>query len=342
MLLPKGVPMYERLDTAFTNLRELLRSLKETKFYGYVEVQFPGYQGVLLCDAGDVVSASEEVEDERRSGEGAIAGVLARAGARGGEITVSQLPADVVYHFAAMGTSQAVHKDLSTDFTRLDKLLADLARNRHTGNVEVLFRDGGMGLIFLDEGQPVQSLCGGPDEATVADKEAIRRILERAGQAGATISVFRATGAPIPRTDPGAVTAQPGQDPPALFAALQRILGGVEAAVDGLAKPGTFGMAFRRTLTEQSEKYPFLDPFEGLFEFGNGRVAFHGDEGPEVVIPAVRDCLVQTLKSLAKDPGLAGKRLGSRLQAVISARGGELPAEFRAWGFDQALLHPGD
>jgi len=342
MLLPKGVPMYERLDTAFTNLRELLRSLKEAKFYGFVEVHFPGYQGVLLCDAGDVVSATEEVEGQRHSGEGAIAGVLARAGGRGGEISVIQLPADLVYHCAAMGTSQAVHKDLSTDFTRLDKLLADLARNRHTGHVEVLFRDGGMGLIIFDEGEPVQSLCGAPDEATIADKAAIRRILERAEQAGATISVFRATGAPIPRTDPGAVTAQPGQDHPPLFAALQRILGEVEAAVDGLAKPGTFGMTFRRALAERSEKYPFLDPFEGLFEFGDGRVAFHGEEGPEVVIPAVRDCLVQALKTLAKDSGLAGKGLGSRLQAVASARTGDLPAEFRAWGFDQALLHPGD
>lgn len=342
MLLPKGILMYERLDTAFTNLRELLHSLKDTKFYGYVEVQFPGYQGLLLCDAGDVVSASEEMEGQHRSGEGAIAGVLARAGTRGGEITVSQLPADLVYRCAAMGTSQAVHQDLSTDFTRLDKLIADLARNRHTGHVEVRFRDGGMGLILLDEGEPVQSLCGGPDEATIADKEAIRRTLERAGQVGATISVFRATGAPIPRTDPGAVTAQPGPDHPPLFAALQQILGEVEAAVDGLARPGTFGMAFRRALTERSQTYPFLDPFEGLFEFGNGRVAFHGDEGPEVVIPAVRDCLVQALKTLAKDPGLAGKRLDSRLQAVASARAGDLPPEFRAWGFDQGLLHPGD
>lgn len=342
MLLPKGIPMYERLDTAFTNLRELIRSLREAKFYGYVEVQFPGYQGVLLCDAGDVVSASEEAEGRRRSGEGAIAGVLARGGARGGEVSVSQLPADLVYQFAAMGTSQAVHKDLSTDFTRLDKLLADLVRNRHTGHVEVLFRDGGMGLILLDEGEPVQSLCGGPDEATIADKPAIRRVLERAGQAGAAINVFRATGAPIPRTDPGAVTAQPGQDHSPLFATLQRILGEVEAAVDGLVKPGTFGMAFRRALTERSEDYPFLDPFEGLFEFGNGRAVFHGDERPEVVIPAVRDCLVQAVKSLAKDSRLAGKDLGSRLRAVASAGAGDLPAEFRAWGFDQALLQPGD
>lgn len=342
MLLPKGDPIYERLDTAFTNLRELLRSLKDAKFYGYVEVRFPGYRGVLLCDAGDVVSASEEVEGQRRSGEGAIAGVLARAAERGGEITVIQLSADLVYHCAGLETSQAVHKDLSSDFTRLDKLLADLARSRHTGHVEVLFRNGGMGLIFFDEGEPVQSLCGGPDEATIADKAAIRQILERAAQAGATINVFRATGAPIPRTDPGAVTAQPGQDHPLLFAALQQILGEVEAAVDGLAGHGTFGMALRRALAERSQEYPFLDPFEGVFEFGNGRVAFHGGEAPEVVFPALKDCLVQTLKTLAKDAGLAGKGLGSRLQAIASARSGDLPAEFRAWGFDQALLHPGD
>lgn len=342
MLLPTGTPLYQRLDTAFTNVRELLRALKESKFYGYVEVQCPGYRGVLLCDAGDVVSASEEGEGQRRTGEQAIAGVLARAGNRGGEINVIQLSADLVYHWAALGNSLAVHKDLSTDFTRLDKLLADLARRRHTGHVEVAFGNGSMGLIVLDEGEPVQSLCGGADEGALTDKAAIRSILERAQQAGATINVFQSTGAAIPRTDPQGLAAPPSAERAEPYGVLQGILAQVEAAVDGLARPGTFGTAFRRALAERSEKYPFLDPFEGLFEFGNGRLAFRGEEGPEVVIPAVRDCLVQVVKTLAKDPGLAGKGLGSRLQAIASARGGDLPAEFRAWGFDQALLHPGE
>ncbi len=342
MLLPKGVPLYQCLNTTFTNLRGLLHTLKEGKFYGYVEVQFPGYKGILLCDAGDVVIASEEVDGEIRTGHDAITSVLARAGERGGEVNVIQISPDLVYHCASQYNSQPVHTDLSTEFTRLDKLLTDLKRQRHTGHVEVFFRTGGTGVIFFDEGEPAQSLCGSPDEATITDTAAIQRIMERAEQGGATISVFRATGAPILRTDPGAVAAGTGRERPDLFAAVQGILREVEAVVDGLAGSGTFGMAFRRALNERSEQYPFLDPFEGLFGYKDGQVTFRGNEAPEVVIPAVRDCLVQTLRILTSNPARDSKGLRSRLQTVLTTLAKDLPAELQAWGFDTALLRPGE
>jgi hypothetical protein len=340
MLLPKGVALYQRLDTAFTSLPELLRVLKEEKFYGYVEVRSRGYQGVLVCDAGDVVSASEETEGGRHAGEDAMAGVLARAGQRGGEINVIQASPEMVYHYAALGTSQAVYTDLSSEFTRLDKLLADLVRRRHSGHVEVLFGNGDMGLLFLAEGEPVQCLYGAPEDGPVAEGGAFQSILERAERERATISVFRAARELPPR--PGMSSAAGNGDRRAqLFGGLQRILGEVEAVVDGLTRPGTFGAAFQRALQECSAEFPFLDPFEGLFEFKAGQVAFRGEEAPEVVIPAVRSCLVHALNALAHDGVLPARELWNRLHAMAPDRARELPEQLRAWGFDLATLASG-
>lgn len=342
MLLPEGVALYQRLDTAFTSLPELLRVLKQEKFYGYVEVKLRGYQGLLVCDGGDVVSAYEDREGGRRAGEQAISGVLDRAGERGGEVNVIQVSPELVYHYAALGTSQAVYKDLSTEFTRLDKLLADLVRQRHSGHVEVVFANGDMGLLFLSEGEPVQCLCGRPDEGPVGDTGGFQSILERAEKERATISVFRSAGDLPPRINPGLVAPGNGEKRAQLFSGVQTVLAEVEAVVDGLAGPGTFGMAFQRALEERSEEYPFLDPFEGLFEFKGGRVIFRGEEPPEVVIPAVRCCLVHALNALAKDHVLPVKDLRIRLQAMAPDRAKELPAELQAWGFDLATLASGD
>lgn len=341
MLLPKGVPLYQRLDTAFTKLPELLRVLKEEKFYGYVEVKLRGYQGVLVCDAGDLVSAYEQAEGQRRAGEEAISGVLARADERGGEINAIQISPEMVYHYAALGTSQAVYKDLSTEFTRLDKLLADLVRQRHTGHVEVVFGDGDTGLLFLAEGEPVQCLCGGPSEGPGADSVAFQSIMERAEKEKGSISVFRATGEPIVRTNTSAVAAHAEERRTQLLTGLQKILGELKAVVDGMAGPGTFAAAFHRALQERSQEYAFLDPFEGLFEFKDGRVTFRGDETPEVVIPAVRSCVVHALTALSNDRALPGKELRSRLHAMAPNHSKDLPAEFRAWGFDLAGLSSG-
>lgn len=341
MLLPKGVALYQRLDTAFTNLSELLRVLQEEKFYGYVEVRWRGYQGVLVCDAGDVVSGYEEVGGDRHAGEEAISRILARAGERGGEISVVQVSPELVYHYAALGSSQAVYRDLSTEFTRLDKLLADLVRQRHSGHVEVVFANGDQGLLFLAEGEPVQCLCGAPDGRPAAEGGAFQAIMERAEKEKATISVFRSAGELPPRTRAGAGGDGTGDRRTQLFTGLQKILGEVEAVVDGLAGPGTFGMAFHRAREERSGEYPFLDPFEGLFEFKGGQVAFRGEEPPEEVLPAVRSCLMHALHALATGHVLPLKELRSRLQAMPAERAKDLPAELRTWGLDVATLASG-
>lgn len=340
MLLPSGTPLYQGLDTAFTNLRELLRSLKESKFYGYVEVRFPKYQAVLLCDAGDVVAASEDASGQLRGGQEAIAGLLARAAERGGEVSVVELSADLVYRWATCANSQPVHRDLSTEFARLDKLLADLRRQLHSGHVELLYRSGGTALVFLDEGQLTQCLFSDPN-GTISDRPALQRILEEAERAGATIGVYRATGTPAPRIDRAALgdaAARAGHDP---FGALEELLRKLEVAVDAVAGGGALGLALRRALQGRSEQYPFLDPFEGLFDFRDGRVTFRGAEEPRVVIPAVWECLVQALDGLARDPVLAARGLRGRLQAVARAQARDLPAEWRGWGIDVNLLGSG-
>ncbi|HWP35117.1 MAG TPA: hypothetical protein VNM66_05925 [Thermodesulfobacteriota bacterium] len=342
MLLPAGVPLYRGLDTAFTNLRELLRALKGSRFYGYVKVQFPGYQGVLVCDAGDLVAAREDAGGELRCGREALAGVLARAAARGGEVSVVELPADLVYRWATCAHSRPVHRDLSTDFARLDKLLADLRRRQHTGHVEVLFRTGASALVFLEGGGLVHSLYTEADGTTLSGRAALQRTLEQADAAGATIGVYQASGETMARTDPAALDGALAPDGGrAVFDALEALLQKLEVAVDAVAGPGAFALALRRAMDAQSERYPFLDPFEGLFEFRDGRLAFHGQEPPRVVVCAVWECLRQAVDALAADPALAARGVRERVRTVALAQARELPAEFRSWGIDPGALAPG-
>ena len=60
-----------------------------------------------------------------------------------------------------------------------------------------------------------------------------------------------------------------------------------------------------------------------------------------MVIPAVRSCVAHALTALSSDRALPGKELRSRLQAMAPDHGKDLPAEFRAWGFDLAGLSSG-
>jgi hypothetical protein len=345
MLLPNGLPLYEHLDTAFTKLPELLRTLREARFHGYVELQFPKHQYVLLCDSGDLVSALEEGDGQRRAGQDVLAAAMARAGDRGGEIRVVELTPELVFLCASQTLSQPVHAGLSTEFTQLDRLLADLGRQRHTGHVEVLFTSGATVLVFFDQGEEVDVVCTGLPEPKPEDGTPLLRVLRYAQKVGGTINVFRSAGTPLSRMTPDlpaepATPVPPPESSQHLLTALQELLGEIEAAVEAVAGAGAFDRGFRRAQQECSQAYPFLDPFEGLFEFREGRMSFEGTEPPEVLIPAVRDCLGRTLAALARDPA-AGKKLRARL-LPLAPHFKALPAEFGAWGFDPLSLLMGE
>ena len=64
MIFPKKDAVYQNLNTSFTNFGEMLVDLKENNFTGVVQVSFWEYEGVLLLDNGNIVNATEEINDK--------------------------------------------------------------------------------------------------------------------------------------------------------------------------------------------------------------------------------------------------------------------------------------
>ncbi|MEJ2413298.1 MAG: hypothetical protein P8Y34_09965 [Anaerolineales bacterium] len=60
MIFPKREPVYQNLNTSFTNFGELLVDLNENSFTGVVQVSFWEYEGVMLLDNGNIINAVQE------------------------------------------------------------------------------------------------------------------------------------------------------------------------------------------------------------------------------------------------------------------------------------------
>ena len=79
MIFPKRDPVYQNLNTSFTNFGELLVDLKENSFTGVVEVSFWEYEGVLLLDGGNIINAVQEINGNVITGQEAVKFVTAKA-----------------------------------------------------------------------------------------------------------------------------------------------------------------------------------------------------------------------------------------------------------------------
>jgi hypothetical protein len=275
MIIPPGQAVHENLDTCFTDLDELLAKLKTNSFTGYVRVSFWEYEGTLLCDHGDIVNAIQESKEGRKTGAVAASSIMAKAKSKDGMVSVYTLAPEMVTMVATVVESEPLHKELSSEYTSLDKLIVKLECEHHTGYVEVtLAGHQGTGQVFLQMGDPIETLLS-TDGTLASGNRALPRLMEMAANSGATFNVY---GARIDKAVDASSAIQTGMAFPQLLKVWQEILAAVERATDQSLGQGHFVDAFQDTLAEQdkAEAYPFLDPFAAEFDYANGQITYTG------------------------------------------------------------------
>ena len=313
MIFPKGQAVYENLNTSFTNVGELLLDLKANSFTGYVQISFWEYEGILFLDSGDIINAVEETEGRRMTGQEAVSSIMSKVREKNGAISVYGLSGEMVTMLTSVVESEVVYKDLTTDFTRLDKLITKLQSEGLTGYVEVAMKDKqGAGIIFLHAGDPIESILSTNGDA-ISGADVLPRIVETASTLGAAFNVYRAA---VEEAFAEGAEIQAGLDLPQLLEVWGEIIATIERATDGLSAKGHFLNTFKDTLIERADDYPFLDPFATEFEYKEGQVAFHGGSVKNLS-QGLGECLSVTIgKLVVEAPGVD---LATRIRAELAA-----------------------
>ncbi len=295
MILPKGEAVYDNLRTSFVDLNSFLQSLKEDDFDGYVQLSSWDHEGVLFLEAGEIVNAIEETQGTRRVGEDAVENIILMSKQKDGRINVHRLAPEMVTILASTSTEEAIYKNLSTEFTSLDKLVEKLSKEKHSGYIDiVLTGDKGKGVVFLQEGEILEVAMSGAGNKTMYGKEILSKVIDDAQKIGASFNVYRAG-----LLERGAERTEIAQtrDLQGAIEVIQEVMDIIEGLVDGLTtQKGSFREGFKRAQVEKSEDYPFLDPFVAEFEYENGEIKFWGKVPLEEFLRGIKDCIDLTLE----------------------------------------------
>lgn len=318
MILPKGDIVHENLRTVFVDLNSFLQTLKEDNFTGYLQVSFWDYEGILFLEAGEIVNAFEEAQGKRRGGEEAVENIIRMSKQKDGRINVYKLVPEMVTILATTSMKEATYKDLSTEFTSLDKLMEKLNKENHSGYIDITLNDNkGGGIIVFQEGKIIEAVMSDEKSGGVYGKDMLSKMIEEVQKRGATFNVYRA-GLESGSERPGIMHAL---DLQGVIEVLQEVMGSIESVVDGLSKrKGSFRDNFNKSQVEKSEDFPFLDPFAAEFEYKNGEIKFSGKIPAEVFVQGIRDCIDITLDKITleitKDE--LYKKIRSSLQPTIA------------------------
>ncbi len=313
MIFPKGEVMYEHLNTTFTQIDAMLGELKATRFTGYIQLTARDYLGILLIGEGEIAGAIEETGGRRTNDGSSIEGVLAKARERDGLLSVFRLPGELVRLMGNFLHGEPLYKNLTSDLTSLDRLIAGLQGRGHSGHVEVqLSKSGDSGTVFLWEGKVLESVFDCQGE-TAAGAGVLEELVRAAAAEGAAFNVYG-----LPPAPPQAAAKAPeGAGLQEQLGLWQEVLKTVESAVDGATKAGAFQAAFRRACVELAETFPFLDPFAAEFEYHEGRVRYDGQAAAAVVNQGLCRALGRSLRMLAGQPG--GRDLAGRITSAANS-----------------------
>jgi hypothetical protein len=203
MIYPKGETIYQNLSTEYTDLPQLLSTLKQKVFSGIIEIDIEGKKGAFFMVSGEVVNAASGVETDPPAivGEEAVEKLLTLSTRPNGVLSVYRLPSvEVGFVASSLVRPESIFKDLSTDFVRLDQFVKKLQDEKLTGYIEIFARKSKrVGKLSLRAGETV-GLQITPESGvpTFFEREAIPSLLEEFVKQGSMFSVYRSKGFSMP------------------------------------------------------------------------------------------------------------------------------------------------
>jgi hypothetical protein len=326
MMFPKGEIRHQNLLTAYTDVSALLSALKSEGFSGIVEIEFPEKGGAIFIDSGEILNAEikGKGDEERRIGQEAIQAFLSFSSQKNGVLHVYQLPPEQVALVTSHIQYEVLFKELSTDYTRLDRLLLKLKEDKHDGFIEVLTKEKkALGVLFVEGGDLVEMFTLPESGPSVFGRKSIPAFVESVSkQGGAILNVCKSWNKSPRREKPVPESKPVSEGKPVLesktilenkplaggkerlkeiIPILQETLSIVERLVDGASRNGTFIGTFKKCLIEKAEAFSFLDPFAGEFEYQDGTIRFSGEAGEKEFAKGILECLSTTLMLLEKE-----------------------------------------
>lgn len=302
MIYRKGEIVHEKLSAEYTDVPQLLSSLTSGGFAGIVEVNGPTSRGAFFLAGGKIINAvlGPETDPKGTVGEEAIEQLMSLSSEPSTFVNVYRLAAREVEFFASTLACKVVFKDLSTDFVRFDRFLQKLANEKQTGYIEIFTKQNRpIGMLSLRDGEAEGFLVTGDfGRSSFFEQKAVPALLGELSREGAIFTVYKSTS----NVQPQATVSEQGRNE--FLAGLQRIFARIEKFLDGGSQRGGFQRAFKRACIEKADSYPFLDPFEGLFNYESGEMRLDVSVSLEDFAIGLADCLNRTFSYLQKElPG---------------------------------------
>ena len=300
VIIPREKPVLENLNVYYLDIKKLLEHYQGEIGTGGVYFKSHAAEGVIFFDKDDLLNAFFEENELDLVGPQAIEHLLNAGGQYNFTVSIYQLSLEEVYFWASIPSAEKIYEGLSTEFTDLEGLIRKMSSEKLTGYIETtIVGDKEDGLIFIINGKIMGGSYSWDNGEPGPSKKNQELLISKTKEAGATFNVCRIPLARL-KTEVESSTgfAKPSK---AILGMLEELMVIFENSVTARKKMKTdFTKLLKKKFVENAEKYVFLDPFAGEFDYANHRIEFSGAANDNELI----DGVVNSIRELAQELGI--------------------------------------
>ena len=276
VVIPKKQPVLENLNIYYLDVRKLVEHFQGEIGSGGIYFKSHAAEGVIFFDQDQLVSGFFKDKDMTFSGDEAVERLLATGDEYNFSVNIYQIGPEEVYFWAGIPTAEKIYKDLSTEFTDLEGLIKKMSAEKMTGYIDVAIGDGKeKGLIFLINGKNMGGSYSWGNGTPSPSKKNRDLLIQKTKELGGTFNVCRISFKnPQRLNEPVAEAADNLQAAILMIEELLRIF--EEVVHKKRKKKADFHKLLKQKFVENAERFAFLDPFAGEFEYAEQKITLSG------------------------------------------------------------------
>ena len=300
VVIPRQQPALENLNAYYLDVRKLLEHFQGEIGSGGIYFKSHASEGVIFFDQDQVLGGILQDKHDTISGQEAVQRLLDASKESNFSVNVYEIGPEEVYYWAGISAAEKIYKDLSTEFTDLEGLINKMSSEKLTGYIDISIGNGEQsGLIFLINGKIKGGACSWGNGMPSPSREHQELLIEKTKQLGGTFNVCRIPLKSIQNDTPP--IAQREEDSETVIGMMEALLNIFEMVVDENTKKKTdFQKLLKQNFVEHAERFAFLDPFAGEFEYNQQKINFSGQVSNRDLVQGV----VEVVKKMAHDLGL--------------------------------------
>jgi hypothetical protein len=289
VIIPKEKPAIENINSFYVKVERMLEHYQGEMIAGGVHFKSITAEGAVFFDNSAVLGGVYKNGNTKLTGGEAIDRIISDCRDTNYTISVYEVDPARIYYWSNIPSAQRIYDNLSTEFTDLQGLIKKMGKEKLTGYIEVdMAADDKRAWVFFHNGMIIGGLDSWERFNLDRSSEYLKQLIGLTKKTGGVFHVSKVVmGQETPVSAPASADADVQEQIETLLTKFEDLL-----KSKNLNK-SDFDRDFKKKLVAHADRFGFLDPFAGEFQYGSGKFLFEGEVDDKELVEGTLTCVAE-------------------------------------------------